>query len=263
MPWASFEGAGVEYYVDGQGPPLVLIHGTGGDAVSNWRFVVDRLSRNWTIIRPNYSGSGGTRDDGRPLTLDYLAGQVLAAARHAGADGFHLVGFSLGAAVAARLAARHPEHVRALVLLAGLARADARLKLEFELWKTLIRTDRRAMMQLILLTGFSPDYISALGEHALGNAVEEALPYINWDGMLRQTELDLVADVTADLRRIVAPTLSIGCTHDHMVPPSHARGLAAEISGASYAELPTGHISVEENAEAFLNLVEPFLDAHR
>ncbi|MFX6819264.1 alpha/beta fold hydrolase, partial [Acinetobacter baumannii] len=88
------------------------------------------------VIRPNYAGSGATRDDGGPLSVAGLAGQVLAAADAAGADRFDLLGFSLGAAVAAYLAGEQPGRVRKLILLAGfVSSADTRLTTQFELWR--------------------------------------------------------------------------------------------------------------------------------
>lgn len=120
--------------VDGTGAGLVLVHGTGGSAEANWGHLVDRFAGRWTVIRPNYSGSGNTTDAGTSLSVEQLAGQLLAAAKAAGKVPFDLVGFSLGAAVAVVAAARAPDLVRSLVLIAGFADStDSYLKLEFSL----------------------------------------------------------------------------------------------------------------------------------
>ncbi|MCM2477518.1 alpha/beta hydrolase [Rhizobium sp. CG5] len=260
MSHAEFQGAQVAYRTDGAGPALVLVHGTGGDAESNWGALVETFAKEWTVIRPDYSGSGTTADDGRELTTDYLAGQVMAATEAAGAETFHLLGFSLGAGIATRIAAEYPERVRSLILLAGFASADdPRLKLQFQLWRDLIKTDRRAMARLILLTGFSPDALASLGADGVDQAVEATLDGANWEGMGRQVELDLTIDVRQDAARITAPTLVIGCTHDHMVPPSHAKALAKAIAGSRYAELPTGHLAPMEQPDVFAALTIAFL----
>lgn len=256
----DFQGIQVAYKVDGSGPPLVLVHGTGGDAESNWGAFVEPLGREWTLIRPNYAGSGETKDDGRQLTADALVGQILAAADAAGAQTFHLLGFSLGAALAAKIAGDHPDRVRSLILLAGFASSqDARLQLQFTLWRDLIATDRQAMARLILLTGFSPDALSALGAEGVKQAMEEILTRTDWEGMARQVELDLSIDVAGSIARIAAPTLVIGCSHDQMAPSSHAKALAAAIPSASYAELPTGHLAPMEQSRAFMDMIVPFL----
>ena len=64
--------AKVAYRVDGAGPGLVLVHGTGGNSDTNWRQLVGRLSESRMVVRPDYSGSGATIDDGAPLTIAAL-----------------------------------------------------------------------------------------------------------------------------------------------------------------------------------------------
>lgn len=259
----SINGARVAYRRDGTGPGLLLVHGTGGDSETNWGALTDRFAEEFTVIRPDFSGSGATTDDGRPLAVDYLADQIVAAARDAGALPFHLVGFSLGAAVAAHVAATYPNLVRCLVLISGFASADdASLKLQFETWRDLVATDRRALARLILLTGFTPQAVSALGSAGVEEAVEATLTNTDWDGLARQVDLDLSLDIGDRLDVIRAPTLSIGGTFDHMVPPGHARDLGERIAGAHYVELPVGHLSVMEAPDMLAAPVLEFLTAH-
>jgi pimeloyl-ACP methyl ester carboxylesterase len=260
MPTIAVDAAKVAYRVDGNGPGLVLVHGTGGNGETNWTRVVGRLSDHWTVVRPDYSGSGGTTDDGAPLTIDKLAAQVLAAARATGVVPFDLVGFSLGAAVATRIAADHPDQIRSVALLAGFASGDdPRLRVQFRLWRALIDRDHDALARLVLLTGFSPAFLSGLGDDAIEAAVQDMVAGNDWPGMARQVELDLLADVRADAARIGRPTLVIGCAQDHMVPAAHARELARIIPNAVYAELDSGHLAPLERPAELLDLLDSFL----
>jgi 3-oxoadipate enol-lactonase len=119
--------ARVTFRVDGDGPGLVLVHGTGGNAETNWSGLVEGLSKARTVVRPDYAGSGETTDDGHPLTVAALADQVIAAARAAKATPVDIVGFSLGAALSTYIAGEYPELVRSVVLLAGFtSSADPR-----------------------------------------------------------------------------------------------------------------------------------------
>lgn len=260
MPYVDVGGARVAYRVDGQGPGLVLVHGTGGSAETSWTEVIDRLAARWTVVRADYAGSGDTVDGGGPLSLDALAAQVVAAADHAGLASFHVLGFSLGAVVAVKVAADHPERVRSVVPLGGfLSAADPRVQLQLRLWRHLIASDREAMTRLGLLTCFSPAYVARFDAAAIEQAVAEDLAATDWDGLARQVDLDLTLDVTAEAPRVCAPALVLGCRHDQIVPPDHARALAAAIPGAVYAELDSGHCAPLEAPEALLDLVEPFL----
>jgi pimeloyl-ACP methyl ester carboxylesterase len=259
MHFATFEGRKIAYRKDGTGPALLLVHGTGGDGGSNWEEVTQELAKDYTVVRPDYAGSGATEDDGRVLTVDYLAAQIMAVATHAGLTQFALAGFSLGAAVAVHVAAHWPERISNLILLAGFASADPRLKIEMELWRTLIATNPRAMAQVILLTGFSPDTLSSWGSDGVAQALQDLDTTMDWKGMARQVELDLVLDVSAALGKISAPALVIGATHDHMVPPAHSRALAVAIDGATYAELPTGHLAPMERPDLTAAQIRGFL----
>lgn len=84
---------------------------------------------------------------------------------------------------------------------------------------------------------------------------------VNWSGMRRQVELDLVVDTRDQARRIELPTLVIGCEHDQMVPLAHTRQLAVLIPAARYAQMRCGHIALMENPDEFVSLVLDFLGA--
>ena len=259
MATVKGEKSVVEYLVDGTGPGLVLVHGTGGSAEANWGHLVERFARHWTVIRPNYSGSGNTTDAGGCLSVEQLAGQVLLAAKAAGKLPFDLVGFSLGAAVAAMVAARAPDLVRSLVLIAGFADSnDSYLKLQFSLWQELIAHNRPALARLFLLTGLSHSFLANHSEAEIDANASAIVAGTNWDGLARQVELDLTLDVREEVRSITRPTLVVGCTHDCIVPVKHPKRLAATIPGSEYTELATGHLAALEEPGALATVIETF-----
>lgn len=219
------------------------------------------LAQSFTVIRPDYTGSGATEDDGRPLSVAYFAKQVMAAVADAGVTEFAVVGFSLGAAIATQIAADHPDRLRQLTLIAGFAAPDPRLTMQFTLWRDLIATDPAAMARLVLLTGFSPEALSAWGTEGVAQALRDTLATQNWTGMARQIAVDLSLDVREAVARIRTPTLVIGCRHDHMVPPAHSKALAGAIPNARYVELPTGHLAPMERPELVAHEIRAALTA--
>ncbi|MCK2213497.1 alpha/beta fold hydrolase [Actinomadura sp. ATCC 31491] len=248
MPIAQHPAGPVHYGRAGEGPGLVLVHGTGGDAATNWAHLVPGLADLRTVITPDYAGSGASADPGGELTLDLLAGQV-AAAFEGPSD---LVGFSLGAVVAAKLAAERPELVRRLILIAGWTHlADDRLELGLRTWARLARTDPESFAAYGPLVAFSPEFVRAAGTAAL---MGEAPP-----GTLRQIELDLKADVRDLLPKITAPTLVVGNTRDYLIPVEHARAMHAAIPGSEYAELDSGHVVLHERPAEITALIRGFL----
>ncbi|WP_369378891.1 alpha/beta fold hydrolase [Streptomyces sp. cg36] len=256
MPTAQTHDSQVEYFTAGSGRALVLVHGTGGSADTNFGHFVEPFADRRTVVRPNLSGSGATTDSGAPLTLDLLVDQLVATVRAAGAGGpADAVGYSLGAVVVAAAAARHPELFGKVALIAGWARTDTRLHLTFDVWRRLERTDHEAFIRFLNLTGWTSEQVNRLGPEGLAPFLAAPIP----PGMGRQIELDLTVDIRAELPRITAPTLVVGFTDDQMVPAEHSRALHAAIEGSHYAELPAGHLGIFERAPELIGLIGEFL----
>src|SRR5215203_4982519 len=103
------------YEVVGCGPPLILLHGLSGSG--RWWSrnvpVFSRSFRTYSVDLPGFGESRGVRwsrlDDIADRLADWLVDEGLSQA--------HIAGHSLGGAVAARLAARHPDRVDRLVLV--------------------------------------------------------------------------------------------------------------------------------------------------
>src|SRR5689334_15780042 len=100
MPTVTVGNAQVHYDRTGEGPALVLVHGTGsGRADLLWGDVTARFADRFTVIVPALSGNDLTSDDGAPLTVEGLAEQVIAVIEDAGTGPVALLGFSMGAPV--------------------------------------------------------------------------------------------------------------------------------------------------------------------
>lgn len=264
MPIASIDDVTrVDYMVSGEAhegtADLVLVHGSGGTAESNWLHLIDELRQERRAIAPNFAGSGATTDHGGQLELSELVEQVDAAATHAGSAQYDLVGFSLGAVVAAQLAASRPERVRRLVLIAGWASsADGRVQLQFDLWRRLHRSDPEALAQLLTMSGFSSDYLAKRPAKVVRRMVDDTRTSLP-PGIARHAELDQRIDITEALGQIQASTLVIGCRHDQMVPVQHPRGLVAPIRWSDYHEIESGHLVLFEQPEELTTVITGFL----
>jgi pimeloyl-ACP methyl ester carboxylesterase len=257
MPAIPVANASVHYSVSGHGPGLLLVHAIQGSAETNWGQLRTQFDDRFTVITPDYSGSGQTTDDGGRLTTELLAEQIAAVARKAADQPVDLLGYSLGAAVAATTAATHPELVRRMVLVAGFAQADtAYHRLNFELWRDLERIDFRLVYRLWLLTGLSPAFIDRVGYDRVTQILAAGSPV---PGLDRQIDLGLRLDIRELLPEITAPTLVIGLTRDQMVPIEASRRLHAAIPGSRYAEIDSGHLVLRERPEELVSLVRDFL----
>lgn len=256
MPTVQAGSATVHYLVDGTGPGLVLVHGTAFGAEGTWGHLVDAFAETRTVIRPNFAGSDETVDDGGDLTIEALADQVTAAARTV-AGPVDLVGFSLGAVVAAAVAAREPDLVRRAVLTAGWpGPGDEYLRNHMTTW--LATADNPAAFgRFGTMTAFSRGFLNAIGQSEVDNIVNGSKPT---EGALRQIALNLRVDVRDLLPKITAPTLVIGCTQDQTVPVDNARTMHESIPNSTYAEIESGHVVLFEKPAEFTKLVTDFLN---
>ncbi|NED94910.1 alpha/beta hydrolase [Phytoactinopolyspora alkaliphila] len=267
MPTTPWRNGAVHYELDrtegngsGQQTPLVLVHGTGGDAEAVFGHVVGPLVEHRDVIRPNLSGSGRTGDTGGELTVDTFAEQVAAATRAASPNQpADLLGFSLGAVAAAATAATNPELVRRLILVAGWAHTtDPRDRLYFETWERLFETDRDLFKRFTALTGYSAAAVDGFGHDGISQYLGNEWPP---PSMGRQITAGLRVDIRALLPQIQAPTLVIGLGADAMVPVEGSRQLHAGIPDSRLVEINgEGHMDWFIQPDRLLTQVQAFLD---
>ncbi|UGT57242.1 alpha/beta fold hydrolase [Nocardia asteroides] len=242
--------------VHGSGPGIVLAHGAGGSIDSNFGGILPLLAADHTVVASDYPA------DDTPLDLDALADALVAAAVDAGVETFTIVGFSLGTAVAVRAAARHPDKVTGLVLTAGLAAPDNRAKLAVQAWQDLLaRGAYESFARLVLLTGFSAEFVNALPTTALDEMVAQTAAAIP-GGTRQQAALVETVDTTADLAGVAVPTLIVNTTADLLVAPANSRALSAAIPGAEYVELDAGHVVMLEQPAPWATHLTDFLTKH-
>jgi pimeloyl-ACP methyl ester carboxylesterase len=211
------------------------------------------------VVGVDYPGTGRTPRAPGPLSVDFLADQLVAAADAERLQRFALAGFSLGGPVAIRAAAKYPERVSALILTATFAYRDARLDLSAKLWSDLYEAgDAMRLAEFLTLAGFSAEALDATPERDLRLAIEGLAGLIP-AGTPEHVDLVRRADVRADLTWITAPTLVVSTTGDPLVSPHLHEELAARIPGARLARIATGHLPFAERPEEWLGLITGFL----
>lgn len=121
MTYAPVNGLQLYYEIHGSGRPLVLLHGGLLTIDLNFGPLLEPLAASRQVIAVELQGHGHTADTGRPMTIEALAGDVLALLDHLGIEQADLFGFSLGGLVAFAVALGAPARVGKLIT----ASADA------------------------------------------------------------------------------------------------------------------------------------------
>jgi pimeloyl-ACP methyl ester carboxylesterase len=126
MPTVVSNGVPIHYEVEGEGPPLTLHTGGGGD-LDMWRLAgyTEGLTGNRLLLMDHRGrGKSGRPDDIAQHRIDHYVRDVLVVADDAGVERFAFFGYSAGAAVGYRLAAKHPARVVALIGLGAVGSPD-------------------------------------------------------------------------------------------------------------------------------------------
>ena len=124
-------GIDIHYLEQGEGEPLVLLHGGVVSTNPIWSGVpvayashMDALAAHFRVIAPDTRGCGRTRHTGGPISFDLLADDIAALIDALALDRPLIAGFSEGAITATILGIRHPDAVRAIVNDAGFDAFD-------------------------------------------------------------------------------------------------------------------------------------------
>lgn len=258
--------AGLTWHLQrmGDGPGLLLIHGTGASTHS-WRDLAPRLATRFTVLGIDLPGHGFTDMPAarEQLSLTGMATALGALVAAVGLDVRWVVGHSAGAAIAARMALdRHiaPRGLiginAALLPLDGLSgllfppaarlMASSPLAARLFAWRA---ADSRSVQRLVAGTGSTLD---ARGIEFYGRLVRDVKHVSAALGMMANWDLERLT-----LRRLAAPLTLIAGTADRAVPLAQARRAQALATGATLHLLDgAGHLAHEERPDAVADIID-------
>jgi len=251
--------ANVEYEVQGEGDPVVLLHGSTGGR-HHWMLTAPAMTDRNRLVLVDYGGGGETTDHGGPLDLEELVDQVLGVADAESLGRFHLAGWSLGGVIATATAARAPERVRSAALVCSWGTTDAYLRFESDLWTRLLTEDPGLFWRYVLQIGFTPEWFTVAAD-ALESLIGLGVSALS-SGAARHAELFSRIDVSDRLEAIRAPVLVAGARRDQIVPFEHSRALAAGIKDAELVEFDCGHFVPFERAGSLASTLSDFFSRH-
>jgi pimeloyl-ACP methyl ester carboxylesterase len=149
--------------IEGNGPPLVLIHGFGA-ALDWWDEIAPALAAGHRVIRIDLIGHGGTEAPRFGYSIERQASLVLGALDKLGIDHFTVIGHSMGGEVATALAEANPARVGRLVLIDSPPKPETTFKLGTRLalmpvlGELMSRFMTDATVRKMLAQGFAPGF---------------------------------------------------------------------------------------------------------
>jgi pyruvate dehydrogenase E2 component (dihydrolipoamide acetyltransferase) len=242
----------------GDAPPVLLLHGFGAD-LDSWMFTQPALSEGRRTIALDLPGHGGSTKDVGSGDAGTLVEVVESALAGLGIERVHLVGHSMGGAVAAMVAARRPERVATLTLIASGGLGPEINATFIDGFVRMAR--RRDAMAVLSLLVHDPVLVSR-------TMVEDVLRYKRIDGVTAALEAIARAwfpdgrqtyDVLSETTALALPVQIIWGRNDRIIPVSHADRLASRLP--VHILDAAGHLPHMEKAGDVNRLIKRFIES--
>jgi pimeloyl-ACP methyl ester carboxylesterase len=269
----EINGLPIRYLAAGEGPPLVLLHGAGDNAL-DWRRVMPTLTAAHRVYAPDLPGSPDSARpaaDYSPAFFERFVAAFLDALEIGPAT---FVGNSFGGLIALRLALAEPTRVTALVLVdsAGLGRAvnpaftsvnaPGLSEAAIPFWRTPVGAYQRAWGRTALLFAHSPvtvprEWLAEQCRLALSPGYLEAHLTVLRALVSPLGQREVLMDRLPSLK---IPTLVVWGARDRVFPESQAQDAVAHLPQGSLAAIPDcGHTPHVECPDSFLRALGEFL----
>lgn len=221
----------------GAGPPLVLVNGYAATAADWDPTFLATLARSFEVLCPDNRGMGTSAlGDPAALSIDAMAGDVLALLDARGIATAPLVGWSMGGFVAQRVASRAPARVARLALLGTDPGGTASVAADPAVWSALVDrsgTPREQASRLLSLI-FPPEQARVI-DRMFGDVVASARAALSPEALSAQERAMLAwhaGDGAGPRADAALPVLVAHGTEDVVIPSGNADALAARWPGA-------------------------------
>jgi len=263
-------GGRIRYWVRGEGPALILVHGLAA-SVEFWQYNVGPLAAEHRVYALDLLGFGGSDKKIEHLSLEYAASFITDFMDAVGLERASLAGNSLGGLVCAQTAVRSPERVQKLILVDS-AGFGGELNLLLRLWSVpllgdlVFRVYQRAFASLKRWafhdsSSIDDEWLAAAATVLRTPGVREnALRIARMGVSIRGQRQEMLADLQREVAGMDVPTLIIWGRHDPVVPVAHAYAARDLIPNSEVRIMERcGHTPQVERPEEFNRLVLEFL----
>ena len=260
MPLAE----GLYYEEAGEGEPLLMVMGLATDHFG-WMLQAPEFSKEYRVITFDNRDVGQSKQAGEPYEVADMAQDALALADHLELDTFHLLGMSLGGAIAQEMALAAPERLRTLTLVVTYGGGGDWATERARLWSEIRGViDHEMHLDWLLLFGMSEDFYASPERVAYSKQLMRANPHPqSAEAFQRQVAAGGRHETRDRLAQISVPTHVIGAERDTLVPVWKSKEIAELIPGADYSEMPGApHALNMERPDEFNEMVLGWLRAN-
>jgi pimeloyl-ACP methyl ester carboxylesterase len=260
MPHVQAGEIRMHYESYGDGPPLVLLMGLGCPG-SLWWLQVQAFAEHYRVIVPDNRGVGQTDKPAGAYSTAMMADDTAHLLGTLGIPRAHVLGMSMGGAIAQQMALRHPALVDHLLLACTFCQSSPYGEEIFAVWRQVAAgAGMEALSRLLLLQSVTPRFYAEHADRVNTLAALFAAHPQPVAAYLQQNGACARHHTTDQLPGIQAPTLLLAAERDILTPVGSMRLLQQHIPGARLVVLPrSGHGFMWELPEQFNAAVCEFL----
>ena len=261
--FVEVDGIFVHYVDEGNGIPIILLHGTGA-SLHTWDLWSEKLKDKYRVLRITLPGFGlsGPRSDKKYKTKDYV-NLLESFVELMGIEKFYLAGNSLGGSIAWLYTSFYQKKVKKLILINSSG-------FELDEMPFVIRIARNNYLNF-LIKKTSPQFLikKSLKEvfyddNLVSKSITDRYYKLNLREGNRQAFIDRALvnyiDYTPRLKKIKSPTLILWGKNDEWINVKYAQKFKTMIKASRLSIMnETGHIPMEERPFESLEIVMDFL----
>jgi len=232
MPIAALSQGPTYYESAGSGPPLVLIHGMGGDATL-WDSHVAVLQDRFNVVRYDILGHGRSGHLPGPWRFSQFARQLAELLDHVGVARAAICGFSLGGNIAQCFAIENPTRTAALVVVSSACARTGEEQAAVDRRVEQVRAGGPpAVVEGAMIRWFGPDFVTAhpavIAYWRARTLANDPTSYVEAYRLYADNDRQLLGRLAA----IQAPTLILAGDQDAGQTPRMAQEMQTRIRGA-------------------------------
>jgi len=248
---ANANGININYRVEGQGEPLILISGT---PTTNWRYQTVAFKKYYRTITFDNRGSGKSDKPAGPYTIKMMADDTVGLMDHLGIEKAHILGVSMGGMIAQELAINYPERVNKLVLACTFARRDGTSGFSSEINKAIEAYEKSShdkASQVKLMSVFMDSVFNKWSYRVFLPLIKLAIRFSVIKGSAEHSEALSKHDAADRLWMIKASMLVLTGTEDRLVNQVSSEVIASLVPKAKLVKVVGGghSFSVEMSGE--------------
>ncbi len=261
MPEITLNDIKINYRIEGAGFPLIFIHGVSDDSML-WSSLIPEFSKHYRTIALDVRGHGYSSKPDMPYSIKLFSEDLFQFLKKLDISQAHLLGLSMGGAIAQQFALDHAGKVSSLTLLSTFHYVTIDLQNTFrKLRSSLIKDGFSAFFDEAVRLVVAPEFISA-NIDAITEMKNRSIKINCTAAIVHALDACMNFDVKNRISQISIPTLIISGEDDIFIPSQLSEQIHYLIKGSKWKVMrDVGHnLLIPEKIQELTQIILEFLE---